>query len=410
MARTGSGNGEEAQRTVPPAVTKFNVCISNVHGVLHSVESGHVVLSFDFDNYWFAEANITVRSEAEDKEPRWHFNNSRMRNLTNETTNRPTSTSPYLTANATPFQAIDHRSSGSELQMHEQQNLDDSNLCTPLSPTAWFKYVTDSGELHNKYMTVHLLKRKATGEQLHLGHGRISLDAIARGCERLMISITKDNDATPRQVGQVQCNVSMVNEQTIEVDVKNIRLTKYPSKYREDLKFICMDLCCQPFENGYEVQTEKLRDRVPHYETQLVLKRRRTCLRSMHVSSSSGGISLKLCLSIRRQMTEIRSEEIGMGALPIKLLFRKVVDGVMHKPSRFTVPFCESRGLVHGLIMLRNIPQFCQLLGVDLVNVNGVIVPADVDPTTRKLLPWLKLPVTMDKCPNQGDYENRDQH
>lgn len=410
MARTGNETGEEAQRTIPPTLTKFNVCISNVHGVLHNVESGPVVLSFDFDNYWFAEANINVRSEVEDKEPRWHFNNSLTRNLTDETFSSSTSTPPQLTANATSLQAIDKCGSGSTLKIHEQQKQDDNNLCTPLSPTAWFKYVTDSRELHNKYMVVHLLKRKTTGEQFHVGHGSITLDAIARGCERLMISITKDNNAILRQVGQVYCNVSMVNEQTIEVDVKNIRLLKYPSKYREDLKFICMDLCCKPFENGYEAQTEKLRDRVPHYETQLFLKRRRTCLRSMHVSSSSGGISLKLCLSIRRQMSESRSEEIGMGALPIKLLFSKVVNGVMHKPSRFTVPFCESRGLVHGLIMLRNIPQFCQLLGVDLVNMNGVIVPVDVDPTTRKLLPWLKLPVTMEEWADQGDCENRDQH
>jgi hypothetical protein len=101
---------------------------------------------------------------------------------------------------------------------------------------------------------------------------------------------------------------------------------------------------------------------------------------------------LRIFFSLHRQVARNRSEEIGLGALPVHMLFAKVVNGQMELPTKFKVPLAGYKGMVRGKVILRNIPQWSQLGGDDLVNRDGTISPAHIDLNSRKLLPWIRLP------------------
>lgn len=184
----------------------------------------------------------------------------------------------------------------------------------------------------------------------------------------------------------------MVNLQRVRVHLRDLKLSDYPEMFNYDVKLIYLDLGHQPFPNGYITTTEKRSDAEPRFSAQPTLEVE-TSLRDMLVSTTtSGEPSLKLFFSVHRQVAREHTEEIGVGAMPIRLLFAKVAEGWMDMPTKFKVPLAAFRGVIRGKVLLRNIPQFSQLAGVDLVNVDGAIMPFDVDLTARKLLPWVKLP------------------
>lgn len=119
-------------------------------------------------------------------------------------------------------------------------------------------------------------------------------------------------------------------------------------------------------------------------------------LREMVSVSPTPHGPLRVFFSVHRQVARNRTEQIGLGALPVRMLFQKVTDGWMDVPTKVKVPLQNGQGTLKCKVLLRNIPRFHQLPGEDLVNVNGVITPVDVDLSARKIVPWMKLPRTLE--------------
>lgn len=354
------------QRDKP--VDGFHVRISQVRAQLRVVEPRPVVLAFEFDNFWFSETDVY----STDINPVWRFNNVSIRGL--------------LDSHADARNAQSPRQGG-------QASSDQNRLKVPYSPDAHFVYETEFGyKLHRKFMIVRLSERSPYGD-VEWGSAVVPLDSIARGCEQLSLSIIATDGVTC--YGTVYCNVSMTNVQKVRVHLTDLHLSEYPEAYAYDVKLIHLDMGIRPFEDGTKVCTEKRSDAEPRFSAQPALYREAS-LRELLMSSAMGGPSLKIFFSVRRQVARDRTEEIGMGALPVRMLFAKVAEGWMDAPTKFKVPLSGLKGVVRGKVLLRNIPQFCQLAGADLYNADDVIMPMDVDLDSRKLLPWLKLPRSME--------------
>lgn len=346
----------------------FHVCISQVRAQLRVVEPRPVLLKFEFDSYWHAETDVYSR----DVYPVWRFSNKSIR--------RVGDSGPIL-------------GSDESLQCNRQAPATSSQPIPNFSSEARFVYETEFGyKLHRKFMIVRLAERSPHGD-VEWGSAAIPLDSIARGCEHLSLSILATDGVTC--YGTVYCSVTMTNVQKIRIHLTDLHLSEYPEVYTYDVKLICLDIGVRPFENGRDICTEKRSDAEPRFSAQPALFRDAS-LRELLISTAMGGPSLKIFFSVRRQVARDRTEEIGMGALPIRMLFAKVTEGWMDAPTKFKVPLSGLKGVVRGKVLLRNIPQFCQLAGTDLYNADDVIMPADVDLNSRKLLTWLKLPKSME--------------
>lgn len=346
----------------------FHVCISQVRAQLRVVEPRPVLLKFEFDSYWHAETDVYSR----DVYPVWRFSNKSIRRV----------------GDSGPILVSDESRQG-----NREAPAISSHPVPNYSSEARFVYETEFGyKLHRKFMIVRLAERSPHGD-VEWGSAAIPLDSIARGCEHLSLSILATDGVTC--YGTVYCSVAMTNVQKIRIHLTDLHLSEYPEAYTYDVKLICLDIGVRPFENGRDICTEKRSDAEPRFSAQPALFRDAS-LRELLISTAMGGPSLKIFFSVRRQVARDRTEEIGMGALPIRMLFAKVTEGWMDVPTKFKVPLSGLKGVVRGKVLLRNIPQFCQLAGTDLYNADDVIMPADVDLNSRKLLTWLKLPKSME--------------
>lgn len=341
-------------------VDTFHVRISNVRAVLRIAEARPVLLTFEFDNYLYAETDVYSK----DVEPSWGFNTASIRGNDGW---KPSSDSE-----------------GSESFVSPARN-------GLVQPEAKFIYKTEFGyKLHRKFLIVKLSERSPYTD-VEWGSGVLPLDSIARGCHSVEISMVAKDNVTC--YGSVFCNIAMTNVQTVRAHLTDLKLSGYPEAYNYDVKLIYMEFGLNGFENGYNKCTEKRSDSEPRYSAQPALEWD-TTLRDMLISSSSrtGASSLKIYFSVHRQVARNRTEEIGVGALPVRMLFSKITEGWMDLPTKFKVPLANYKGDIRGKVLLRNIPQFSQLSGSDIVNVNGTIMPLEADLESRKLLPWVKLP------------------
>lgn len=346
-------------------VDTFHVQISNVRAVLRVAEARPVFLTFEFDSYWYAETDVWSHNV----EPLWAFNPASIRGHDGRK----------------PVSADGH------------ENLPLGRVI----PDAKFIYETEFGyKLHRKFLIVKLSERSPYGD-VEWGQGVVPLDSIARGCPSTDISIiAKDNHTC---YGNVKCNITMANVQKVRAHLTDIKLSEYPEAYTYDVKLIYLEFGYTGFEAGYCKCTEKRSDGEPRFSAQPALDYD-TSLRDM-LTSGSASPSLKIYFSVHRQVARNRTEEIGVGALPVRMLFSKVHEGWMDLPTKFKVPLANYKGVIRGKILLRNIPQFSQLPGDDLVNVDGNILPLELDLTSRKLLPWLKLPKSREQkltTPNES--------
>lgn len=384
------------------AVDTFHVRISNVRGRLRVVEPRPVILTFEFDNYWYAETDVYSR----DTQPVWRFNTASIRGLDGRRpsadiqtpSNHMLKTDPHSdgidSQNPSPrFHPTSPTPLTTTSEVPSTSPTTGDTSTSAYSPVARFVYETEFGfKLHRKFFVVRLSERSPYGD-VEWGSAFVPIDSIARGCEQLDLSIMAPDGV--KVYGHVQCNVAMVNIQKLRVHLTDLKLSDYPEAYTYDVKLLYVDLCIRPFENGFNVATERRSDAEPRFAAHPTLERD-VSLRDMIISSVSGGTSLKVCISAQRQVARDRTEEIGMGALPIRLVLKKATEGWMDTPTKFKVPLASFKGVVRGKVLLRNIPQFSQIPGTDLFNMDGVITPRDVDLSSRKLLPWVKLPRKME--------------
>lgn len=331
----------------------FHVSISDVRGTLMVSETRPVFLTFHFDDYWYAETNVWNHNV----NPIWRFNAA---------TIRPGQTNHYT----------------------KQHNFDVRPVRGTI-PEAKFVYQTKcENKLSTKYLTVKLSERSRYGD-VEWGQGQVRIDSIVCGCPVTDISII--NHQTNVCYGNISCIIQITNVEKVRLRLTDLQLSDYPVQYKYDTKLIYFELGFNGFEDGYRHCTKPNYDHTPTYSRQPPLELD-TTLENMLKSSSSTSNSLKVYFSVHRQVARNRTEEIGVGALPIRMLFAKVTDGEMKLPTKFKVPLANYKGFIRGKVHLRNIPRFSQLLGDDLVNVDGHIYPLDQDLTKRKLQPWISLP------------------
>eukprot|EP00178_Gracilaria_changii_P016261 TRINITY_DN460_c0_g3_i1.p1 TRINITY_DN460_c0_g3~~TRINITY_DN460_c0_g3_i1.p1 ORF type:complete len:776 (-),score=96.59 TRINITY_DN460_c0_g3_i1:1672-3999(-) len=338
-------------------VDTFHVNISNVHATLRVAEARPVILKFAFDNYWHAETDVFTHDSVN---PTWRFNLDTVCGLDGR--------KPVTADGLAPDLAPD---------------------VDPIQPSVRFIYETEFGyKLHRRYLIVTLCERSPY-QDVVWGTGIIPLDSIARGCEALNMSIFAKDGL--KHYGNVFCNITMTNVQRVRAHLTDLRLSEYPEIFSYDVKLIYLELGLHPFLHGFNRCTEKRSDAEPRFSAQPALEFD-TTLHDMLTTSTPNAPSLKIFFSVHRQVARNRTEQIGVGALPVRLLFSKVRDGWMGLPTKFKVPLADYRGIIRGKVLLRNIPQFSQLPGSDLTNVDGTIMPQNVDLGSRKLLPWVKLP------------------
>lgn len=340
-------------------VDTFRVSISNVRARLRVAEARPVVLALAFDNYWHGETNVHTDSV----EPEWAFNSATIRGIDGK----------QLTADG--------------------RSVDDLPPSAPrrpnIIPSVDFVYETEFGyKLHRKFLVFKLSERSPYGD-VEWGTGVLPLDSIARGCPAVDVNIIAKDGVTC--YGTVSCTINMLNLQRVRAHLTDLKLSDYPEAYNYDVKLIYLEFGVDGFEKGYTKCTEKRSDAEPRFSAQPALEWD-TTLHNMLVSSTAETPALKIFFSVHRQVARNRTEEIGVGALPVRMLFSKVAEGWMDLPTKFKVPLANYKGVIRGKVLLRNIPQFAQLPGDDLINVDGVIMPLDVDLSSRKLLPWIKLP------------------
>ncbi|PXF42176.1 NEDD4-like E3 ubiquitin-protein ligase WWP1 [Gracilariopsis chorda] len=344
-------------------VDTFHVSLSNAHAVLRIAESRPVILKFAFDNYWHAETDVFTKDSVQ---PQWNFNTDTIRGFDGRKPAAADGTAP-----------------------HQQ-----SAPTNPVQPSTSFVYETQFGyKLHRKYLIVTLCERSPY-QDVEWGTGVIPLDSIARGCESADMSIVAKDGLT--YYGNVYCNITMTNVQRVRAHLTDLKLSEYPEVFSYDVKLIYLEFGTRAFENGFCRCTERRSDAEPRFSAQPALQYD-TTLRDMLVTSTPNAPAIMIFFSVHRQVARNRTEEIGVGALPIRMLFSKIRDGWMNLPTKFRVPLANYRGIIRGKVLLRNIPQFSQLPGSDLTNVDGVIMPVHVDLQSRKLLPWIKLPKSTEK-------------
>ncbi|CAN8065747.1 unnamed protein product [Agarophyton chilense] len=338
-------------------VDTFHVTISNVRATLRVAEARPVILKFAFDNYWHAETDVFTLDSVN---PTWRFNLNSVCGLDGRKPVTADGFEPHPTPHSDPIQ-----------------------------PIARFIYETQFGyKLHRKYLIVTLCERSPY-QDVVWGTAVVPLDSIARGCHALNMSIFAKHDL--KYYGNVFCNITMTNVQRVRAHLTDLRLSEYPEIFSYDVKLIYLELGVHAFEHGFCRCTEKRSDAEPRFSAQPALEFD-TTLRDMLISSTPNAPSLKIFFSVHRQVARNRTEQIGVGALPVRMLFSKVRHGWMGLPTKFRVPLADYRGIIRGKVLLRNIPQFSQLPGNDLTNVDGNITPAHVDLDSRRLLPWVKLP------------------
>lgn len=349
---------------VSKPIDTFRITISNVRANLRVAEPRPVVLSFAFDDYWHCQTDVFQQNSVQ---PRWKFNADTIQGVDPSLSQQQGDDS---SANGKPGAQLFHAQRG-------------------IVPTVSFVYETESGHmLHSKYLVVTLSER-STFKDVEWGTAVIPLDSIARGCQACDFSIVAKDGVTC--YGNVYCNIRMTNIQKLRAHLTDLKLSDYPESYTYDVKLVYLELGLNGFTTGYRNCTEKRSETEPRFSAQPALEWD-TTLNDMLRSSSSDSPALKIFFSVHRQVARNRTEEIGVGALPIRMLFAKVTEGWMDLPTKFKVPLANFKGVIRGKVLLRNIPQFSQLPGSDLVNVDGVISPQNVDLNYRKLVPWLKLP------------------
>lgn len=320
----------------PPAVDRFEVKICRVRGELRTAEARPVFLTFDFDEgFWTRETSVY----GDDVNPEWQF--------------------APKTAGA-------------------------ANM-----PETRFVYRTEfAHRMHKKHLSVTLSERSPHGDVVW-GSGTVSLDSLALGCENVALNMIAPDDVTC--YGTVRFRLSMLNVAEVTAHLSDLVLKDYPERFAHDVKLVYFEFGLTGFEKGYRHCTERRSDTEPRFYSRPALTR--DCrLREMVSPSPAAHGPMRVFFSVHRQVARNRTEQIGLGALPVRMLFQKVSNGYMEVPTKFMVPLQKKQGVLKGKILLRNIPRFHQLPGDDLVNVNGVVTPIDEDLSQRKIVPWMKLP------------------
>lgn len=218
----------------------------------------------------------------------------------------------------------------------------------------------------------------------------ISIDALARGCQRVALTFPDPRSPGAPCLGTVHFRVSVLHFERVQARLYDVKVADYPEKHIHDVKLLFIELGYRPSVEGHNNPTEKSSDAEPRFTKLPTLEKFCSLQEMLH--GGAAPTDLRIFFSLHRQVARTRTEEIGLGALPIHMLFSRVENGVMEEPTKFKVPLAGYKGLVKGKILLCNIPQWSQLGGDDLVNRDGVITPTHVDLNSRKLLPWMRLP------------------
>ncbi len=319
------------------SLDRFDVRISRVRAELRTVEARPVFLTFNFDNgFWTGETNVYDK----DVNPVWSFAS---------------------------------KSSASQAVTEDVR----------------FTYKTEyAHRLHKKYLTVTLSERSPHGD-VPWGLGSVSIDSLVLGCENIVLNMIASDDVTC--YGIVQFSIAIVNVAQVSAHLSELRLMKLSNRFLHDVKLVYFEFSATGFDKGYRHCTERCSDSEPQFYSRSELKLDCT-LRDMVSPSLNKKGPLRLFFSVHRQVARNRTEQIGLGALPVRMLFQKVTDGYMEAPAKFSAPLQDDQGVLKGKVLLRNIPRFHQLPGDDLLNVNGVITPVDEDLARRKIVPWVQLP------------------
>lgn len=269
-----------------------------------------------------------------------------------------------------------------------------SNKCKLLDrpePELRFIYETSlASKLHRKKLVLTL----TLPPESSVPHATaiISIDALARGCQRIALTFQNPHAPTALPIATAHFRVSVLHFERVQAVLSDVKVEDYPEKHIHDVKLLYIEMGYTPFAEGPVNPTERCSDAEPVFNTLPTLEKVCSLQEMLH-----GGVArtdLRVCFALHRQVARALTEEIGVGALPIHLLFPKVVNGRMEEPARIKVPLGGFKGVVRAKIILHNIPQWSQLGGDDLVNRDGVITPSSVDLNSRKLLSWMKLPRT----------------
>lgn len=256
-------------------------------------------------------------------------------------------------------------------------------------PTSDLRFIYETSlahKLHRKYLVLTLNSASDATPPT----GVLSIESLARGCQRIAMSFADPADSSAPPVAVAYFRVSMLHFDRVQAVISDLKVADYPERYIHDVKLVFLEMGYQAFVDGYISSTEKSSDAEPLFLNLPTLER--VCsLQEMLHGGATTSLDLRIFFSVHRQVARSRTEEIGLGALPVHMLFSKVEGGKMDIPSKFKVPLAGFKGVVRGKVILRNISQWSQLGGDDLLNRDGVIYPTSVDLQTRKLLPWLPL-------------------
>lgn len=258
-------------------------------------------------------------------------------------------------------------------------------LDEPMSDLRFIYETSLAHKLHRKCLVVTLNSASRPAPT-----AVISVDSLARGCQRIALSLHDPTEPNRSPVAVASFRVSMLHYDRVQAVISDLKVVDYPEKHIHDVKLVFLEMGYRPFAEGYISSTEKSSDSEPVFVKLPTLERVCSLQEMLHGGATT--TDLRIFFSLHRQVARARTEEIGLGALPVHMLFSRIEGGHMEVPSKFKVPLAGYKGIVKGKVMLYNISQWSQLGGDDLLNRDGVILPSSVDLQTRKLLPWLLLP------------------
>eukprot|EP00172_Hildenbrandia_rubra_P000031 Plantae.Rhodophyta-Hildenbrandia_rubra.ctg10136.p1 GENE.Plantae.Rhodophyta-Hildenbrandia_rubra.ctg10136~~Plantae.Rhodophyta-Hildenbrandia_rubra.ctg10136.p1 ORF type:complete len:597 (+),score=95.59 Plantae.Rhodophyta-Hildenbrandia_rubra.ctg10136:274-2064(+) len=258
----------------------------------------------------------------------------------------------------------------------------------PLRKDIKFLYHTKTPErLPQKLVVVTLCERNKRGAETEWGRAAIPLNVIARGCQRIKLSMMGEGNTN---YGMIEFRCAMTEIRKVEVELRGLRIVEYPERHRHELKMIYFEFGYLQFGDGYKIGTEKSSEGDPVFRQLPVLSA--SCSLAEMIDGNQNGSQWQVFFSLHRQVSRERTEEIGIGALPIKLIFQKKRGAPMDTPAKFKVPLADGKGTIKGKVILRNLPQYAQLRGDDIYYEDGFFMPGNIDLSSRLLLPWLSLP------------------
>ena len=123
--------------------------------------------------------------------------------------------------------------------------------------------------------------------------------------------------------------------------LSDLCLMVYTKRFSHDMKLMYVEFGLRSFDHGYRYYTERRSELEQRFYSKPALKRNCKLHKMFWLAPSTQGTKRVVSL-VCRHIASNHSEQNGLGALPIWMLFEKVINGFMELSNKFCLPLHDS--------------------------------------------------------------------